>query len=243
MSDGPVSDGPLLEISKLSASIETFQILHCVELQAREGQTTVILGRNGAGKTTTLRSVMGFVTQLEGSIRFQGHELIGCRTHEIARRGLSYVPGNRGIFPDLTVEENLMVSAPRGPIWDRTLDLFPVIRERLGSKAGQLSGGQQQMLSVSRALLREPTLLILDEPSKGLAPLIIDELIEKLRSLQSHTSILLVEQNLKLARALGQHFVMLDDGYTVAAGTLEEIEKEGAAERFLTLTGMEGGKV
>ncbi|HYM57309.1 MAG TPA: ABC transporter ATP-binding protein [Solirubrobacteraceae bacterium] len=242
MADGPVSDGPLLEIRTLSCSIKTFQILHSVELQAREGQTTVILGRNGAGKTTTLRSVMGFVTQLEGSIRFRGDELIGRRTHEIARRGLSYVPENRGIFPDLTVEENLMVSAPRGPIWDSTLDLFPVIRERLGSKAGQLSGGQQQMLSVSRALLREPTLLILDEPSKGLAPMIIDELIEKLRSLQSHTSILLVEQNLKLARALGQHFVMLDDGYTVASGTLEELEKEGAAERFLTLTGMERGR-
>jgi len=236
-------DAQLLEIRGLRASIETFQILHNVDVDAREGETTVILGRNGAGKTTTLRSVLGFLDQVEGSIRFQGRELVGMRTHQIAGAGIGYVPENRGMFPDLTVEENLLVSAPRGPVWDQVLDMFPVVRDRLKSKAGQLSGGQQQMLSISRALLREPTLLILDEPSKGLAPLIIDELIGTLRGLQSHTSILLVEQNLKMARALGQHFVMLDDGYSVASGTLEEIESEGAAERFLTLTGMERGGV
>jgi len=230
----------MLEVSGLKADIETFQILHRVEFQAREHQTTVILGRNGAGKTTTLRSVMGFLDRIEGSIRFQGEELTGRSPHEIAGLGLGYVPENRGIFSDLTVEENLLVSAPRGPVWDRVLELFPVVRDRLSSKAGQLSGGQQQMLSVSRALLREPTLLLLDEPSKGLAPLIIDELIETLKSLQSQTSIVLVEQNLKMARSLGHHFVMLDDGLSVATGTLEEIEREGAAERFLTLTGMEG---
>lgn len=238
-----MSDQPILEITGLRAAIETFQILHRVDLQAHESQTTVILGRNGAGKTTTLRSVMGFIHQLEGSIRFRGEELIGHPTHEIAGLGLGYVPENRGMFPDLTVEENLLVSAPRGPAWDRVLELFPVVRDRLKSKAGQLSGGQQQMLSVSRALLREPKLLLLDEPSKGLAPLIIDELIETLLALQSQTTILLVEQNLKMARALGQHFVILDDGYSVASGTLEEIEKEGHAERFLTLTGVQGGKI
>ena len=233
---------PILEVTGLRAAIETFQILHNVEVEAHEGRTTVILGRNGAGKTTTLRSIMGFIHQLEGSIRFRGEELIGRSTHQIAGMGLGYVPEHRGMFPDLTVEENLLVSAPRGPSWDRVLELFPVVGDRLKSKAGQLSGGQQQMLSVSRALLREPTLLLLDEPSKGLAPMIIDELIETLRALQSHTTILLVEQNLKMARALGQQFVMLDDGHSVASGTLEEIEKEGHAERFLTLTGMEGGK-
>jgi branched-chain amino acid transport system ATP-binding protein len=234
-----VPEEPLLAVRELHASIGPFRILEGVDLELREGETLVLLGRNGAGKTTTLRSIMGFLAGLRGSIRLDDHELAGLPPDEIARRGVAYVPENRGIFHTLTVEENLRVAAVRGPEWEGVLDRFPVVRDRLGSNAGQLSGGQQQMLSIARALLRRPRLLLLDEPSTGLAPAAVAELIETLRALQDGTTLLLVEQNLHVARELAHRFVILEEGRTVASGAVDELRDDSTlAERFLTLPGL-----
>ena len=231
-------DTPLLAVRELRASIGPFRILEGVDLDVREGETLVLLGRNGAGKTTTLRSIMGFLAELRGSIQLEDRELAGLAPDEIARLGVGYVPEDRGIFHTLTVEENLRVAAPRGPAWEGVLDRFPVVRDRLGANAGQLSGGQQQMLSIARALLRRPRLLLLDEPSTGLAPAVIAELIETLRALQDGTTLLLVEENLHVARELAHRFVILEEGRTVASGAVAELRDDSTlAERFLTLPG------
>jgi branched-chain amino acid transport system ATP-binding protein len=233
-----VPDVPLLAVRGLRASIGPFHILEGVDLELPEGETLVLLGRNGAGKTTTLRSIMGFLEAIDGSIELDGEEISGLGVDEVARRGVGYVPEDRGIFSTLTVEENLRVATPPGPAWDRVLGSFPVVRERLGARAGQLSGGQQQMLSVARALLREPRLLLLDEPSTGLAPKVITELVETLRALQTGMTLLLVEQNLHVARELGQRFTILEEGQTVASGPMRELTDDSSlTERFLALPG------
>ena len=233
-----MADLPLLAVRGLSASIGPFRILDGVDLEVREGETLVLLGRNGAGKTTTLRSIMGFLEAIDGSIELDGEEISGLGVDEVARRGVGYVPEDRGIFSTLTVEENLRVAADPGPGWDRVLDSFPVVRERLAARAGDLSGGQQQMLSVARALLREPRMLLLDEPSTGLAPTVITALVETLRALQTGMTLLLVEQNLHVARELGQRFVILEEGRTVASGAMRELTDDSSlTERFLALPG------
>jgi branched-chain amino acid transport system ATP-binding protein len=233
-----VLEGPLLALRGLGASIGPYQILEGVDLEVQEGETLVLLGRNGAGKTTTLRSIMGFVEAIGGSIELDGEELSGLAVHEVAARGVGYVPEDRGIFGGLTVEENLRVAGTSGAAWDRVLAGFPVLRERLGARAGQLSGGQQQMLSVARALLREPRLMLLDEPSTGLAPAVIAELVETLRDLQSGMTLLLVEQNVQVARELGRRFTILEEGRTVASGPMSELTDDSSlTERFLALPG------
>ena len=233
-------DAPLLAVRGLKASIGPFRILEGVDLELREGETLVLLGRNGAGKTTTLRSIMGFLEAVDGSIELDGEEISGLSVDQVARRGVGYVPEDRGIFSTLTVDENLRVAAPPGPVWERVLDSFPVVRERLGTRAGELSGGQQQMLAVARALLREPRLLLLDEPSAGLAPAVITELVATLRALQSGMTVLLVEQNLPVARELGQRFTILEEGRTVASGPMRELSDDSSlTERFLALGGAE----
>jgi branched-chain amino acid transport system ATP-binding protein len=231
-----VPESSLLAVRGLQASIGPFHILEGVDLDVREGETLVLMGRNGAGKTTTLRSIMGFLVAVGGSIELDGTELVGLSVDEVARRGVGYVSEDRGIFRTLTVEENLRVAAPRGPVWDRVLEGFPAVRDRLSSRAGELSGGQQQMLSLARALLRQPRLLLLDEPSTGLAPTVIAELVETLRGMQADMTLLLVEQNLQVARELGHRFVILEEGRTVASGPMEEL-REGSSltERFLAL--------
>jgi branched-chain amino acid transport system ATP-binding protein len=233
-----VAERPLLSMRGLRAAIGPFRILEQVDLEVHESETLVLLGRNGAGKTTTLRSIMGFLEAVGGTIELAGEEIRGLGVDEVARRGVAYVPEDRGIFATLTVEENLRVAARPGPVWDRVLDGFPVVRERLGARAGDLSGGQQQMLSVARALLREPRLLLLDEPSTGLAPTVITELVETLRALQSGMTLLLVEQNLQFARELGRRFVILEEGRTVASGPMSELTDDSSlTERYLALPG------
>jgi branched-chain amino acid transport system ATP-binding protein len=236
-----VPETSLLAVRGLEASIGPFHILEGVDLEVRGGETLVLMGRNGAGKTTTLRSIMGFLVDVAGSIELDGTQLVGLSVDEVARRGVGYVSEDRGIFRTLTVEENLRVAAAPGPVWDRVLEGFPTVRERLASKAGQLSGGQQQMLSLARALLRQPRLLLLDEPSTGLAPTVIAELIETMRGLQAEMTLLLVEQNLHVARELGHRFVILEEGRTVASGQVEELREGGSlTERFLALPGADG---
>lgn len=227
----------LLVVDGVAASIGSYEILHDVSLSVREQATTVLLGRNGAGKTTTLRTIMGFVRPSQGSVTYRGDSIARQAPHRVARRGIAYVPEDRGMFPDLTVAENLRVANPKTDSWPQVFELFPILKDRLGSAAGQLSGGQQQMLTVARALLQEPALLLLDEPSKGLAPLVIEEMMEALRGLRQETTILLVEQNLDAARKLGDDFVVLDDGRTVAQGSMSDMAaQEDAIERFLTVS-------
>lgn len=227
----------LLEVTGLAASIGEFKILHDVSFAVERAQVTVVLGRNGAGKTTTLRSIMGLIPQVSGSIDYREAPIMGLRTDVIANRGISYVPENRGMFTALTIEENLLVASPKRAEWSVVLDLFPILRDKMGSRAGQLSGGQQQMLSIARALLRHPELLILDEPTKGLAPLAVDEIVRALQSLTDQTTILLVEQNLSVARRLGTRFALIDDGISVATGSMSDPEQLLKAEQYLTISG------
>jgi branched-chain amino acid transport system ATP-binding protein len=228
---------PLLKVSGLQASIGGYHILHGVDLTVPENATLAVLGRNGAGKTTTLRSIMGFVGDLPvGSIEFKGERLDGLATHVIARRGLGFVPEDRGLFPFLTVEENLRVPTSTPRMWDYVMTLFPVLKDKLKQQAGLLSGGQQQMLSIGRALIQEPELLLLDEPCQGLAPLLIDELLEQLRQLGEHMTIVLVEQNIEVARRLADAFVVLDDGQSVMHGTINDLDtRMGEIEHYLAV--------
>lgn len=228
---------PLLQVRSLDASIGGYHILQGVNFSVPKNTTLAILGRNGAGKTTTLRSIMGFVTDLStGSIEFKGEYLDGLATHLIARRGISFVPEDRGLFPFLTVEENLRVPTSTPRMFEYVMTLFPMLKEKLKQPAGLLSGGQQQMLSISRALIQEPELLLLDEPSQGLAPLIINELLERLGQLKEHMTIVLVEQ-IEVARQLADEFVVLDDGESVMHGTISDLDtKMDEIERYLAVS-------
>jgi branched-chain amino acid transport system ATP-binding protein len=231
-----VSDATLLALRGVRAAVGSFQILQGIDFTVTEGRTTVVLGRNGVGKTTTLRTIMGYVRDTQGSIRYRGEELRGQPPHRVARRGIAYVPEDRGIFGQLTVGENLRLAAPDTAAWEPGLELFPALRERLKDRAGALSGGQQQMLTVARALAQSPDLLLLDEPTKGLAPRVIEEMVDALEQLRERSTVLVVEQNLEAARRLAQDVVVIDDGLTVAYGSLAQLEREGDIERFLTVT-------
>ena len=232
-----MSSEPLLSLEGVAAKIDSFTVLTDVGFSVQPKMTTVVLGRNGAGKTSTLRTIVGLMRATSGEIRFQGESIVGLPTHELIRRGIAYVPEDRGIFGPLTVAENLTLANANRKEWDRILDLFPILRERMEQKAGQLSGGQQQMLTVARALLQSPTLLILDEPSKGLAPLVVEELFAALQKLQADTTILLVEQNLAAARKIGDNFVIIDDGMTVASGEASELDQDdNVVDKFLTIS-------
>jgi branched-chain amino acid transport system ATP-binding protein len=206
----------MLTVEGLKTSYGQSQVLFGVDLEVRRGEVVTLLGRNGMGKTTTIRSIMGMTPPQEGRITFEGRELRGLSSFRIAKLGLGLVPEGRGIFPSLTVWENLTATASRGPTgsprWttDAVLELFPWIRERRQQMGGQLSGGEQQMLAIARALMTNPELLILDEATEGLAPIIRSEIWKVLRKLKrGGQSILLVDKNLKvLARLADRHYVL-----------------------------------
>jgi branched-chain amino acid transport system ATP-binding protein len=237
---------PLLQLEGVHTHIGAYHILHGVDLQVVRGELTVLLGRNGAGKTTTLRTIMGLWPASAGTIRFDGREIGGCTTPEIAHHGISYVPENMGIFADLTVHEN-MVLAARGAKRIEDVDaarldwvfgLFPALKRFWQHPAGLLSGGQKQMLAVARAIIEPRQLLLIDEPSKGLAPAIIQNMISAFRELkQTDTTILLVEQNFNFARQLGDKVAVMDGGRIVHAGTMAELAgDEGLQQRLLGLS-------
>ena len=240
----------LLTLQGVHTHIGAYHILHGVDLAVPEGELTMLLGRNGAGKTTTLRTIMGLWQASQGQIYFDGQPIGGpgsqVSTPEIARREIAYVPETMGIFSDLSVSENLLLAA-RGArrIGDLDTDrlewlfgLFPALKKFWLHPAGKLSGGQKQMLAIARAMIEPRRLLLIDEPSKGLAPAIILNLIEALRELKrTRTTILLVEQNFMVAKALGDQVAVMDDGRVVHAGAMAELaEDESLQQKFLGLS-------
>jgi branched-chain amino acid transport system ATP-binding protein len=237
---------PILELTGVHTHIGAYHILHGVDFAVPAGEVTMLLGRNGAGKSTTLRSIMGLWQASQGDIRFQGRSLKGLTTPEIAQLGVAYVPESMGIFTDLTVKENMLLAA-RAARNASELDsqrlewifgFFPALRKFWLYPAGKLSGGQKQMLAVARAICEPRALILIDEPSKGLAPSIIQNLITAFNELKRQkTTILLVEQNFMMARALGDHVAVMDNGRVVHRGAMRELaEDESLQQRLLGLS-------
>ncbi len=215
----------LLELEDVHTHIGQHHILQGVSLRVRPDTVTVLLGRNGAGKTTTMRTVMGLLHPRRGAVRFEGRPIHLLPPYEIARLGIGYVPEGQGIFATLTVDENLRVAmltetAERGARLRRIFDLFPDLERFRGVLAGTLSGGQKQMLAIARALVNPTRLLLIDEPSKGLAPIIVEHLIGALLAMKQHATVLLVEQNFAMASRVGDECYVMDDGRTVHHGTM-----------------------
>ncbi len=229
----------LLEARGLNGWYGKSHILHGVDLTIRDGELVALLGRNGAGKTTTMRALTGTLPRIEGRVTFAGEETIGLPTYEIARRGLSLVPEHRGIFGTLTAEENLTLAARRHSRWSiaDVFTMFPALAGRRKTPGGKLSGGEQQMLSIGRALVTGPRVLLLDEPTEGLAPVIVDRLVTILGELKrSGLSMLLVEQNLGVCMAVADRLQIIDGGRIVWEGTAPELAKnETVRGRHLTL--------
>jgi urea transport system ATP-binding protein len=227
----------MLEVKNLNVSIGGSRILRNVTFTVPANEVVCLMGRNGVGKTTTLKSIMGLRKPDSGSLLLKGEEITGWRTERRVRAGMGYVPQGREIFPKLTVLENLQVSqAAMGKKstepFERVFALFPVLKEMLHRKGGVLSGGQQQQLAIGRALLTKPDLLILDEPTEGIQPSIIDQISDAIKTLKGEMSILLVEQYLDFAKELGDRFVILDRGSVVAQGMIGELH-EGVVKQHL----------
>ena len=242
----------LLSLSGVHTHIGAYHILHGVDFEVPAGQVTMLLGRNGAGKTTTLRTIMGLWSASEGRVMFDGRRIGGPpepgskvdapRTPEIAQLGIAYVPENMGIFADLTVRENMLLAARQAKSvaeLDTTrlewlFALFPALRKFWLYPAGKLSGGQKQMLAIARAMVEPRRLLLIDEPSKGLAPAIVQNLIAALRELKSTaTTVLLVEQNFAMAKALGDRVAVMEDGRVVHRGDMAALAADEALQHKL----------
>jgi branched-chain amino acid transport system ATP-binding protein len=228
----------LLEIRDIHTFIGQFHILEGVTVKVPKGSITALLGRNGAGKTTTLKSVMGIAPPRAGQILFEGREIHGLRSFEIASLGIGFVPDYRAIFRDLTVEENLLIAERRkGDFARKTamiFELFPDLKRLIGLRGHHLSGGQQQMLAIARALVPDNKLLLIDEPSEGLAPVVIEHLMEAIRRLSAETTVLLVEQNFIVASLLAERYVIVEEGRSVKQGPMAELRQDRATiHRYL----------
>ena len=212
----------LLELDGVQTYYGESHVLEGVSLRVDEGEVVALVGRNGVGKTTTLRSILQLTPPREGRIRYRDEELVGLRTHEVADRGVGWIPEDRRVFSQLTVEENLRVAVPDagdvGEALSLAYDTFPILEERRGQEAGTLSGGQQQMLAIARGLVGDNDLLLVDEPSEGLAPQIVTDVAEALVETARETTMLVVEQNLGLALDLADRFYVLDKGRVVDDG-------------------------
>jgi branched-chain amino acid transport system ATP-binding protein len=212
----------ILEVKGIDTFYGLGHILHGLSLSVAEGEVVALLGRNGAGKTTTLRSVTGLTPPKNGEILYKGKNIADLDAHRISQMGIALVPETRGIFSYLTARENLSIAQRKGSRWqmDTVLGRFPALRERLESKGRLLSGGEQEMLAIARALMTGPELLLLDEPSQGLAPLVVNAVIDTIRELkQQHVSMLLVEQNAEMALQLADRVYVIDHGSVVFEGS------------------------
>jgi branched-chain amino acid transport system ATP-binding protein len=219
----------LLKLEGVHTFIGQYHILEGVSLEVAQGSITALLGRNGAGKTTTLRTIVGLLAPRSGRVVFDGQDIGGQPAYSIAALGVGYVPEHRAVFRDLTVEENLQIAERRkGDLRRRAdliFDLFPDLKRLYHLQGGQLSGGQQQMLSIARALVPDNRLLLIDEPSEGLAPIIVEGIMAALRRLSDHVTVLLVEQNFRMASQLADRYYILDDGETVHSGLMSDLVK------------------
>ncbi len=228
----------LLEVRDLHVHLGESHILQGVAFDVPQGGITALLGRNGVGKTTTLRALLGLVPR-RGSVRFDGDSIERESTHRIVRRGLGYVPEDRDVFAGLTVEENLKLSVRNGSAnngsarYDLVYELFPELQERARQRAGTLSGGQQQMVAIARALLNRNRLLLIDEPTKGLAPALVADVARLLERIAETETALLVEQNLAVVRRLARSIVVLDQGRVVHTGAAADLEDEALVHQLL----------
>ena len=219
----------ILELEAIDTYYGLGHILHGLSLRIAKGEVVALLGRNGAGKTTTLRSITGLTPPRKGRIRYKGRDIAGLDPHRISQSGIALVPETRGIFSYLSAGENLAIARRKGSRWqmEAVLQRFPNLRERLANKGHQLSGGEQQMLAIARALLTGPELLLLDEPSQGLAPIIVDAVMSTIRELKAErVSMLLVEQNAEMALQLADRVYVIDHGTVVFEGTPERLRSD-----------------
>jgi branched-chain amino acid transport system ATP-binding protein len=225
----------ILEIKAIDTFYGLGHILHGLSLEVAEGEVVALLGRNGAGKTTTMRSVTGLTPPKKGEILYKGRNIAGLDAHRISQMGIALVPETRGIFSYLSTRENLSIAQRKGSRWQMNdvLARFPALRERLESKGRLLSGGEQEMLAIARALMTGPDLLLLDEPSQGLAPLVVNAVMDTIRELKKqHVSMLLVEQNAEMALQLADRVYVVDHGTVVFSGTPAQLR----ADRQVTST-------
>ncbi|MEJ8849203.1 ABC transporter ATP-binding protein [Variovorax rhizosphaerae] len=246
MPEATDKDAPLLTLQAVHTHIGEYHILQGVDLVVPRAGLTVLLGRNGAGKSTTLRTIMGLWHASAGALRFDGHDITKEQTPDISRRGIAFVPEDMGIFSGLTVQENLRLAAIGGRFDEKRLDwifgLFPALKRFWLRPGGTLSGGQKQMVAIARAIIEPRKLLLIDEPTKGLAPAIVDNLSQAFLELKAHdTTILLVEQNFHFVRALGDHVAVMDDGRIVHAGSMQALSDDEAMQA--RLLGLHAGAV
>ncbi len=230
--------GNLLEVLNIHTFIGQFHILEGVNLEVPQGSITVLLGRNGAGKTTTLKSILGLTPPREGKVIFAGEEIQGQRSFDIAALGIGFVPEHRAIFRDLSVLENLKIAErKKGDLARKEafiFNLFPDLKRLIKLSGMNLSGGQQQMLAVARALVPDNKLLLIDEPSEGLAPVLIEQMMEAIRQLSQDTTVLLVEQNFLMASRLAERYVIIEEGQSVTQGAMADlVGDEETIHRYL----------
>ncbi|WNS76806.1 ABC transporter ATP-binding protein [Bacillus sp. DTU_2020_1000418_1_SI_GHA_SEK_038] len=225
-----------LKLNNIETHIGQYHILQGVSFEARKGEVTVLLGRNGAGKTTTLRTIMGLNPPSKGAIFYKGEGIEGLPTYSVAQKGIGYVPEDQGIFAGLTVEENMKVAMKNDD--DETkarlqwiLGLFPDLKTFWKKPGGLLSGGQKQMLSIARAYINDNDLLLIDEPSKGLAPIVVEKVMETILQMKEQTTIVLVEQNFIMASTIGDQFYIIDDGRTVSEGHMAQLKEDADMRR------------
>lgn len=232
----------LLKTENIHTHIEQYHILQGVSFEAKQGEVTVILGRNGAGKTTTLKTIMGLTPATSGKVSFKGNDITKRQTYEISNMNFGYVPEDQSIFAGLTVEENMRVAMRKED--DATLErqeyvlnLFPDLKKYWKRDGAFLSGGQKQMLAMSRAFVNDAEILLIDEPSKGLAPIVIENVMEAMVEMKENTTIVLVEQNFLMASKIGDRYTLIDDGKTVHAGTMKDlIENKELQQKYLGIS-------
>lgn len=228
----------LLRVERLCAWYGEAQILHEVSLEVRRGEVVALMGRNGAGKSTTMRSLMSLLAKRSGQLTFMGHDLTRLQPYQAARCGLGYVPEDRRVFTELSVRENLELGRQKARVWpdgstvpywsvERLLDIFPLLLPLMGRQAGQLSGGEQQMLSVARTLMGNPFLVLLDEPSEGVAPVVVEQMVDMIQTLQKQgVSVLLSEQNLHFSALVCERAYVLEKGSVQYDGSLSELQQD-----------------